>query len=81
MIRLPLETPAGAPELGFLIAYEDSEAQEGWSAGVVRDIEEGCDGREFTVESRRGKRCVSRSSVFYWWAPGALREPAAVGSP
>jgi hypothetical protein len=66
----PAETPAGAPGVGFLIAYEDPEAQEGWSAGVVRDIEEGCDGREFTVESRTGDLRVSRSAVFYWWAPG-----------
>jgi hypothetical protein len=65
----PVETPAGAPELGFLIAYEDPEAKEGWSAGVVRAIEEGWEGREFTVETRRGKHRVSRDLVFYWWAP------------
>jgi len=67
----PVETPAGAPELGSLIAYEDSEATEGWSSGVVRAIEEGWEGREFTVETRRGRRRVSRELVFYWWAPEA----------
>jgi hypothetical protein len=65
----PSETPAGAPGLGFLIAYEDPEAKEGWSAGIVKDIEDGCEGREFTVESRTGKLRVVRSAVFYWWAP------------
>jgi len=77
----PAETPAGAPELGCLIAYEDPEAQEGWSAGIVRAIEEGWGGREFTVETRRGKRRVSRDVVFYWWAPGVLRNPGAPGLP
>jgi hypothetical protein len=68
----PSETPAGAPELGFLIAYEDPEAEEGWSAGVVKAIEEGWEGREFTVDAGTGKVRVSRSAVFYWWAPGGL---------
>lgn len=77
----PVETPAGAPGLGFLIAYEDPEAWEGWSFGVVREIEEGCEGREFTVDSRMGRFRVSRSSVFYWWAPGALLEPGAADLP
>jgi hypothetical protein len=77
----PAETPAGSPGLGFLIAYEDPEAWEGWSSGVVRRIEEGCEGRVFTVDSRRGELRVSRSAIFYWWAPGALREPGAADRP
>ena len=77
----PAETPAGAPGLGFLIAYEDPEAWEGWSSGVVLRIEEGCEGREFTVESNGGELRVSRSAVFYWWAPGALRGPGAADRP
>ena len=71
----PSETPAGAPELGFLIAYEDPAAEEGWSAGVVREIEEGWEEREFTVESRTGRLRVSRSAVFYWWEPGTADLP------
>jgi len=67
----PLETPAGAPGCGFLIAYEDADAAEGWSAGVVRAVEEGWEGRDFTVETPRGARRVSRSMVFYWWEPDA----------
>lgn len=71
VIRLPplppLETPAGAPGLGFLIAFEDPEAESGWSAGVVEAIEEGCEGREFTVKTLRGRLQVSRGMVFYWW--------------
>ena len=72
-----METPAGAPGLGFLIAYEDPEAWEGWSAGVVCEIEDGCEGKEFTVDSRAGRLRVARSAVFYWWAPGVLRERGA----
>jgi hypothetical protein len=79
----PLETPAGAPGLGFLIAFEDLEAEAGWSAGVVEAIEEGCEGREFTVKARNGPLRVSRGMVFYWWPPGGLsrrkRPPSAPG--
>jgi hypothetical protein len=67
----PLETPAGAPDLGFVIAYEDPEAWEGWSAGVVQAIDEGLEGREFTVETYLGKSRVSRDLIFYWWPPVA----------
>ena len=71
----PPETPAGAPGCGFLIAYEDAEAEEGWSAGVVRAIEEGWEERLFTVETPSGKLRVCRSTVFYWWEPGIPVEP------
>jgi len=67
----PLETPAGAPDLGFIIAYEDAEAWEGWSAGVVQAIDEGLEGREFTVETHMGRSRVSRDLIFYWWPPAA----------
>jgi hypothetical protein len=63
----PLEIPAGAPGLGFLIAYEEPEAQDGWDVGIVKAIEDGWDGRHFTVETGRGQQGVSRELVFYWW--------------
>jgi hypothetical protein len=71
----PSETPPGAPGLGFLIAYEDPEAEAGWSTGIVEAIEEGCEGRVFRVKTRTGLLQVSRGLVFYWWPPG--RAPAA----
>jgi len=63
----PFETPEGAPDLGFLIAYEEPEACDGWAAGVVKAIEDGWDGRYFTVGTRAGDRTVPRDQVFYWW--------------
>ncbi|HEX4965114.1 MAG TPA: hypothetical protein VF173_30175 [Thermoanaerobaculia bacterium] len=63
----PVETPTGSPELGFLIAYEEPDAQDGWAAGIVHAIEDGWDGRHFTVESQTGARQVPRDLVFYWW--------------
>jgi hypothetical protein len=72
----PYETPAGAPELGCVIAYEDPETEEGWSAGVVKAIDEGWEGRELTVETRRGKLRVARDRVFYWWAPATRGVPS-----
>ena len=51
----PVETPEGAPGLGFLIAYEEPAAPDGW------------DGRHFTVETRAGECGVPRDLVFYWW--------------
>jgi hypothetical protein len=65
----PLETPAGAPDLGFLIAFEDPLAQEGWTAGVVKAIDDGWEERVFTVENRTGELRVPRGMVFYWWPP------------
>ncbi|MBW8878127.1 MAG: hypothetical protein JF614_24450 [Acidobacteria bacterium] len=63
----PVETPEGAPGLGFLIAYEEPEAPDGWAAGVVKAIDDGWDGRHFTVETGTGERGVHRELVFYWW--------------
>ncbi|HYX24438.1 MAG TPA: hypothetical protein VFC23_09835 [Thermoanaerobaculia bacterium] len=63
----PVETPEGAPGLGFLIAYEEPAAPDGWDAGVVKAIEDGWDGRHFTVETRAGECGVPRDLVFYWW--------------
>ena len=65
----PLETPAGAPGVGFLVAYEDAAGEEGWSTGIVRAIDEGFEGREFTVEARSGTFHVGRGLIFYWWPP------------
>lgn len=71
----PFETPEGAPDLGFLIAYESPEARDGWAAGVVKAIEDGWDGRYFTVGTRAGDRTVPRDQVFYWW-PSEREAPA-----
>lgn len=65
----PLETPPGAPGIGYLIAYEDLGSDEGWAAGLVKAIEDGWQERLFTVETRNGELCVSRGAVFYWWPP------------
>jgi hypothetical protein len=77
----PPETPAGAPNLGFLIAYEDPEARDGWSAGVVKAVDDGLEGKEFTVETRVGRFRVSRELVFYWWPPGSDRADPQFGQP
>jgi hypothetical protein len=63
----PVETPEGAPELGFLIAFEEPNAPEGWAAGIVREVEDGWDGRHFTVDTPAGEQEVPRDLVFYWW--------------
>jgi hypothetical protein len=63
----PVETPEGAPELGFLIAFEEPNAPDGWAAGIVREVEDGWDGRHFTVDTAAGEQEVPRDLVFYWW--------------
>lgn len=63
----PVETPEGAPELGFLIAFEEPEAPEGWASGIVKAVEDGWDGRRFTVDTKAGEQDVPRDMVFYWW--------------
>lgn len=73
----PPETPPGAPGLGFLIAYEDAEAESGWSTGIVEAIEESSEGRVFAVKTRNGPLQVSRAMIFYWWPPGRPRPRSA----
>jgi hypothetical protein len=68
----PVETPAGAPDLDCFIAYEDSRAEEGWAAGLVKAVEDGWEERVFIVETRTGELRVSRGMVFYWWPPDFL---------
>ena len=63
----PVETPEGAPELGFLIAFEEPEAPDGWAAGIVKEVEDGLDGRQFTIDTTAGEQEVPRELVFYWW--------------
>jgi len=63
----PVETPEGAPDLGFLIAYEEPEAPDGWASGIVKAVEDGADGRHFTIETAAGELEVLRELVFYWW--------------
>jgi len=81
----PLETPPGAPGIGYVIAYEDPGTAEGWAAGLVKAIEDGFEERLFTVKTRDGERCVSRGAVFYWWPPirhqrgNAAREGSLAG--
>lgn len=64
----PVETPEGAPELGFLIAFEEPGAPDGWASGIVKAVEDGWDGRHFTVDTRAGEQEVPRELVFYWWS-------------
>jgi hypothetical protein len=63
----PVETPEGAPELGFLIAFEEPAAPDGWASGIVKAVEDGWDGRHFTIDTKAGEQEVSRDLVFYWW--------------
>lgn|GEM_PF-2409300 len=63
----PVETPEGAPDLGFLIAYEEPGAPEGWASGVVKSVEDGLEGRRFTIGTNAGDQEVLRDQVFYWW--------------
>ncbi|MFY9824530.1 MAG: hypothetical protein WAM82_24350 [Thermoanaerobaculia bacterium] len=63
----PVETPEGAPDLGFLIAFEEPAAPDGWAAGIVKAVEDGWDGRHFTVDTPKGEQDVPRELVFYWW--------------
>ena len=63
----PAETPKGSPELGFLIAFEEPDAPDGWAAGIVREVEDGWDGRHFTIDTPAGEQEVRREMVFYWW--------------
>ncbi|HSS77136.1 MAG TPA: hypothetical protein VLV54_10370 [Thermoanaerobaculia bacterium] len=63
----PVETPEGAPDLGFLIAYEEPGAPEGWASGVVKAVEDGLEGRRFTIGTNAGDQEVLRDQVFYWW--------------
>jgi hypothetical protein len=63
----PVETPEGAPELGFLIAFEEPTAPEGWASGIVKAVEDGWDGRHFTIDTTAGEQEVPRELVFYWW--------------
>jgi hypothetical protein len=63
----PVETPEGAPDLGFLIAFEEPGAPDGWASGIVKAVEDGVDGRHFTIDTKAGKREVPRELVFYWW--------------
>ena len=63
----PVETPEGSPELGFLIAFEEPTAPDGWAAGIVKAVEDGWDGRRFTIDTAAGEQEVSRDMVFYWW--------------
>ena len=63
----PVETPEGAPDLGFLIAFEEPTAPEGWASGIVKAVEDGWDGRRFTIETTAGRQEVPREMVFYWW--------------
>jgi len=63
----PVETPEGAPELGFLVAFEEPTAPDGWASGIIKAVEDGWDGRRFTIDTKAGEREVSRDMVFYWW--------------
>jgi hypothetical protein len=63
----PVETPEGAPELGFLIAFEEPGAPDGWASGIVKAVEDGWDGRHFTIDTKAGEQDVPRELVFYWW--------------
>ena len=63
----PVETPEGAPELGFLIAFEEPGAPDGWASGIVKAVEDGWDGRHFKIETKAGEQDVPRELVFYWW--------------
>jgi len=63
----PVETPEGAPDLGFLIAFEEPNAPDGWASGIVKAVEDGWDGRHFTIETTAGEQEVPRELVFYWW--------------
>jgi hypothetical protein len=63
----PVETPEGAPDLGFLIAYEEPEAPDGWASGIVKAVEDGLEGRHFTIDTKAGEQEVPRKLVFYWW--------------
>jgi hypothetical protein len=63
----PVETPEGSPELGFLIAFEEPGAPDGWASGIVKAVEDGWDGRHFTIDTKTGEQEVPRDMVFYWW--------------
>lgn len=68
LVLPPIETPEGAPDLGFLIAFEEPAASEGWSSGIVKAVEDGLDGRHFTIDTQAGRQEVPRELVFYWWS-------------